>query len=148
MAEGKMMPASFLDTNIFLYAAMHELPLNDMHKRPVADRLVCEEDYCLSTQVLAEFYYNALKKGTKKLTHREASDWVEQMALQPCVTVDFNLVRAGAALADSYQISYWDGAILAAAHDLGAEILYTEDLNHGQKYGSVTVINPFLPVSQ
>ena len=136
----------FLDTNVFLYAAMHDLPLVDEHKRPEAVRLVQEEDYCISTQVLAEFYYNALKKGKKKLTHIEANGWMEQMINQPCLTINADLVRAGAALADRYQISYWDGAILAAAHELGAETLYTEDLNNGQTYGSVTAINPFKPL--
>ena len=43
-----------------------------------------------------------------------------------------------------YQISYWDAAIIVAAGELGAAILYTEDLNHGQAYGTVTAINPFL----
>ncbi len=46
-------------------------------------------------------------------------------------------------MSERYKISYWDGAILAAAEQLGAPILYTEDLNDGQTYGSVTVINPF-----
>ena len=140
------MPFCFLDTNVFLYAAMHDLPLADEYKRPEAVRLVQEEDYCISTQVLAEFYYNALKKGKKKLTHDEAIGWMEQMTYQPCLPVDANLVSAGTALADRYQISYWDGAILAAAHDLGADTLYTEDLNHGQKYGNVTAINPFIEI--
>jgi predicted nucleic acid-binding protein len=143
MAEGYVMPNAFLDTNVFLYAAMHRLPEKDVHKRPIADRLVYEEDYCLSTQVLAEFYYNALKKGEVKMTHAEATAWMDRMLLQPCVTVDVNLVRAGTSLADRYQVSYWDGAIIAAAHDLGATTLYTEDLNDGQRYGDVTVINPF-----
>ncbi len=43
-----------------------------------------------------------------------------------------------------HEISYWDGAIIAAAESLGASILYTEDLNHGQHYGSVRAVNPFL----
>ncbi|MDR2856590.1 MAG: PIN domain-containing protein [Novosphingobium sp.] len=137
------MPTAFLDTNVFLYAAMHRLPKEDVHKRPIADRLVYEENYCLSTQVLAEFYYNALRKGDVKMTHAEAMAWMSQMALQPCVTVDANLVRTGASLADRYQLSYWDGAIIAAAHDLGASVLYTEDLNDGQFYGDVQAINPF-----
>ena len=47
-------------------------------------------------------------------------------------------------IARRYQISYWDAAIIAAAGELGATILYTEDLNHGQAYGTVTAINPFL----
>ncbi len=41
------------------------------------------------------------------------------------------------------QIQYWDAAILVAAMRLGARVLYTEDLNHGQTYGSVRVENPF-----
>ncbi len=137
------MISCFFDTNIFLYAAMHQLPADDVHKRPIADRLLYEEDYCLSAQILAEFYYNALKKGKKKLTHEEASDWIERMMLRPCLAIDTSLVRAGTAFAERYKISYWDGAMLAAAEQLGAEICYSEDLNHGQKYGNVTVINPF-----
>ncbi|WP_245475942.1 hypothetical protein [Mesorhizobium sp. M7A.F.Ca.US.006.01.1.1] len=35
------------------------------------------------------------------------------------------------------------GAIIAAAERLGVKTLYTEDLNHGQAYGSVVAINPF-----
>ena len=36
-------------------------------------------------------------------------------------------------------------AIIAAAERLGAKVLYSEDLNHGETYGSVRVENPFLP---
>jgi predicted nucleic acid-binding protein len=61
------------------------------------------------------------------------------------VPVDAPLVKLGIAIAERYRIDYWDGAILAAAEALGAETLYTEDLNHGQLYGSVRVINPFRP---
>lgn len=38
----------------------------------------------------------------------------------------------------------WDAAIVAAAHVLGTGILYAEDLNHGQMYDGVRVVNPFL----
>jgi predicted nucleic acid-binding protein len=44
-----------------------------------------------------------------------------------------------------YQISFWDGLILAAAEAGGAEVLYTEDLSHGQRYGGVLARNPFRP---
>ena len=43
------------------------------------------------------------------------------------------------------QISFWDALIVQAAHASGAEILYSEDLSDGQRYGAVQVINPFLP---
>ncbi len=42
-----------------------------------------------------------------------------------------------------YQISFWDSLILAAAEAGGAEVLYTEDLNDGQKYVGILVRNPF-----
>jgi predicted nucleic acid-binding protein len=47
---------------------------------------------------------------------------------------------------EQYRISFWDGLILAAAESGGAEVLYTEDLNHGQQYGTVFARNPFRDV--
>jgi predicted nucleic acid-binding protein len=61
------------------------------------------------------------------------------------VWTDYPLVIAGVETALLFEISYWDGAIIAAAERLGASTLYTEDLNHSQHYGSVQAINPFLP---
>ena len=56
-----------------------------------------------------------------------------------------DLVSEAIATSQRYLINYWDAALLAAAERLEAPVLYTEDLNHQQKYGSVTVINPFRP---
>jgi predicted nucleic acid-binding protein len=42
------------------------------------------------------------------------------------------------------EVNLWDAAILAAAQELDCDTLYTEDLNHGQIYGTVRVVNPFL----
>jgi predicted nucleic acid-binding protein len=53
------------------------------------------------------------------------------------------LVRAAIALHDRYQLSYWDAAILAAAKQMGCRAVYSEDLNAGQDYDGVTVVNPF-----
>jgi predicted nucleic acid-binding protein len=33
---------------------------------------------------------------------------------------------------EQYQISFWDGLIINAAHSSSADILYTEGLNRGQ----------------
>lgn len=140
------MADAFLDTNVLLYAAMHELPLRDQPKRSVAIGLL-QQNFGISGQVLAEFYANAVGKGARPMSHREAGAWLDRLQVQSCVPVDSDLVQAGAALAARYQISYWDGAILAAAHELGAKKLYTEDLHDGQLYGDVTVINPFKPVA-
>jgi predicted nucleic acid-binding protein len=42
-----------------------------------------------------------------------------------------------------WQISLWDALMVAAARASGATELISEDLNHGQDYGGVRVINPF-----
>jgi predicted nucleic acid-binding protein len=59
------------------------------------------------------------------------------------VGTDYPLITAAVELSVRYGISYWDGAILAAAGVLEAPVLYSEDLGHGQRYGSVRVTNPF-----
>ncbi len=137
------MAGLFFDTNILLYAARHKLTGIDAAKRSIAEELIADHDFNISGQVLAEFYANAIKKGPHQLSEDEAGEWVERLAVQPCVPVDVDLVRSGMALSTRYQLSYWDGAIIAAAHESDADLLYTEDLNDGQRYGGVTAINPF-----
>jgi predicted nucleic acid-binding protein len=143
MAQRKLMAHAFYDTNIFLYAAMRGLPTCDQYKRPIAQELIGSDDYAISGQVLAEFYGNIVKKGPAPFSHDEALEWIKLMAEKPCVSVDSGIVIEGGLLAKSYKITYWDGAIVAAAHATGASKLYTEDLNDGQVYGTVKAINPF-----
>ena len=42
-----------------------------------------------------------------------------------------------------FQISYWDAAIIEAARALGCDTVLSEDLNDGQDYAGVRVLNPF-----
>jgi len=90
---------------------------------------------------MAEFYAVSLKK--KYLTEAMAAQWIETLADMPVVDVDSKLVVEGVALARRYKISYWDAALIAASQRGGAEILYTEDLSHGQTYDGIRVVNPF-----
>ena len=97
----------------------------------------------LSGQVLAEFYVNVTRKPETSLSVIEIDRWMRVLSRYPMTPVDDSLVKTGIATARRYQIHYYDAAILAAAERLGAGTLYTEDLNHGQRYGSVLVQNPF-----
>ena len=62
----------------------------------------------------------------------------------PFVPTDAELIQTAIELRQRFQVSYWDAAIIAAAQRLGAKTIYSEDLSHGQHYGSVQVVNPFL----
>ena len=138
-----MSAEAFVDTNVLLYAASGALRYPDKHKR--AWEIIGPADYAISAQVLAEFFVNAQKSkpGQTPLSGSEAASWVERLTTLEVVPVDSAIVQHGVAYALRYQISYWDAALIAAAESISARILYTEDLNHKQKYGSVTAINPF-----
>jgi predicted nucleic acid-binding protein len=101
-------------------------------------------NFGISAQVLQEFYTTSTRKPDKPLSPIEALEWLERLEQQPCIVIDPSLIRVAIATSQLYRISYWDAAIIAAAEFLGAETVFTEDLNHGQTYGSVRVVNPFL----
>ena len=135
--------ACFLDTNVLIYAATAKH--DDPRKFEIAERLVGSEAFGVSGQILAEFYVNVVNKPAVPLSEEEAEQWVDFLSQYPVAGVDDAIVRQGIAYARSFKIKYWDAAIIAAAERLKAPILYTEDLNHDQLYGSVRVVNPFRP---
>ena len=131
-----------LDTNVLVYAVgkrgQHE------EKRTRARELVRTQKFGISGQILQEFYVTVTRKAKRPETSVSALRWIEQLEKQPCVSIDASLVKISIEISQRYQISYWDAAVIAAAERLGATTLYTEDLNHGQSYGPVRAINPFV----
>jgi predicted nucleic acid-binding protein len=115
---------TFFDTNVQLFAEYSR-----------SDRIL------LSTQVVQEFY----AAGSQKLAMPKTELRQATLALAdlPLVIVDTAQISAAIDLEDRYSVSFWDALILAAAQSGGADVLFTEDLNHGQQYGSVLVRNPF-----
>lgn len=130
----------FLDTNILLYAA--STAKAEEQKRAKARGLLSMEGVGLSVQVQAEFYVNATAKF--KLSHAKVVGILESLDSYPVLAVTEAVFWAALQLKERYKLSYWDSAILAAALELGCHTVYSEDLNHGQSYAGVRVINPFL----
>jgi predicted nucleic acid-binding protein len=132
---------AFVDSNILVYAASRDL--SEKAKKAKALELIASTEFGISAQVLAEFYSVSTRKVAVPLAAAAAMEWIELLEQQPCVAIDAGLVKRGAALSARYQISYWDGAIIAAAEALGAPVVYSEDMGNGQSYGAVRVVNPF-----
>lgn len=132
---------AFLDTNILVYAAAGGE--GEEVKRRQALRLIADYNFGLSAQVLQEFYVTVVRKIDEPLRPADALEWIEQLEAFPCQPIEPSLIKIGVEISQRYQISYWDGAVIAAAESLGAETLFTEDLSHDQRYGSVRVVNPF-----
>lgn len=137
-----MIAEAFFDTNVLVYAAIGHKSEPRKYDRSL--QLIETEDYCTSVQVLQEFYVNVVRKSDEPLSPDDAAEWVATISRKPCQDLDRAIVFRGIENSMRYRISYWDGAIIAAAERLGAKTLYTEDLNHRQLYGTVTAINPFI----
>ncbi|SOE16801.1 predicted nucleic acid-binding protein [Hoeflea halophila] len=134
------MNAAFFDTNIVAYAA-HSTAA-DATKRDLARRLMQTREVTTSTQVMMELY-QVLRR---KLAYgaEAAMQWIQTLQNDNVVAVSpVDVVRA-MEISHRHSISHWDGLILVAAQRADLEIVYSEDLNHGQAYGSVRVCNPFL----
>ena len=134
----------FLDTNVLVYAVSSAEA--DAPKRARALDLVRQSDFGLSAQVLQEFYVTVTRKIRKPLAPELAVALMDEYRVFPTVPTDYPLIVAAVEVSLRHGISYWDGAIVAAAEVLEAEVLYTEDLNHGQQYGQVRAVNPFLGI--
>ena len=132
----------FFDTNVLVYAASSSPA--DRAKRMRALKLIRESDFGLSAQVLQEFYVTVTRKFSKPLAPEAAVALMDAYRVFPTVPTDYPLIVSAVEVSLKHGVSYWDGAIIAAAQVLGAGTLYTEDLNHGQLYETVRVVNPFL----
>jgi len=131
----------FFDTNVLVYAATGAGA--EIAKRRRALDLIASEEFCTSAQVLQEFFVTVVRKAARPLPPAKALEWIEQWAVFPCQPIDRALVQIAIEISERFKISYWDAAILAAADAQGARTVYSEDLNDGQQYGRVRVINPF-----
>lgn len=139
-----MTARSFIDTNIFVYAA-DESP-ESQPKHDVATTFLAERrsDLVVSTQVLAEFYVVATRKLRPPVPEDRAAAAVQGMASLEVVQVDLSLVLAAIALSRAAALSLWDALMIAAARSAKCSQIVTEDLSHGQMIDGVTVHNPFL----
>lgn len=138
-----MSDKSFVDTNILVYA--HDRAAGRKHDRArelIAD-LWHEKRGVISTQVLQEFYVNVRRKATRPLGATEAARVLQDYLSWEVVVNDGPAVLEAIAVEERYKISFWDALIVQAANSAGAALLYSEDLNDGQRYSSVTVENPF-----
>ena len=131
----------FIDTNVWVYALTEQ----DHAKKKIAAELIsktCLEDtICVNAQVLKEFANFAFKR-TKKSAD-EINAMLKKMSSYSFVPDTKELVMQAVALKERYDVGFYDSLMLSAANKAKCDVIYTEDLNSGQKYGAVTAINPF-----
>jgi len=133
-----------LDTNVLVYAFSNSG--RDAAKARIAREWINREDWGITVQVLQEFYVNAVRTP-HQISHDDALAMIEEIASsRPVLGVDLALMRLALQIKRRYAIAYWDAAVIAGARRLGATVLVSEDLSHGQDYGGVRVLNPFVAI--
>jgi predicted nucleic acid-binding protein len=132
----------FVDTNILVYA--HDITQGAKHgrARELVSSLWESGDGVLSTQVLQELCVTVRRKVARPLSSGSTRKLLEDYMKWPMVVNTADSVLEALDLESRYQLSFWDALIVQAAASCGAEILYSEDLADGQKYGDVRVVNP------
>jgi len=132
---------AFVDTNVLVYAADERSPLD--RKTVVARELMLGRRLQLSAQVLNEFVVSARNPQKLNLSQEKEREWLAEWLRLPVAPLTVELFQAALALHFRFQISHWDALIVASALETGCETLYSEDLNDGQDYDGVRVVNPF-----
>ncbi|CAN5764636.1 PIN domain-containing protein [soil metagenome] len=132
---------AFVDTNVFVYAVDTADPAKQAAASELLDEL--KGRVAVSAQVLNEYYVVVTRKLAHPQSTEQAERSVRSLARLPVIGIDQELVLAAVSLSRVSQLSLWDAAIVAAAHRAGCGWLYSEDLNAGQVFDDVTVVDPF-----
>ena len=101
-------------------------------------------DAVISYQVVQEFFNVALAKSPSRLSHPDAQV-ILQDVFRPLQIVppSFTLISDAIRIQERYRLSWYDSLIVSAAQHAGCSVLYSEDLQHGQRFGAVLVQDPF-----
>jgi predicted nucleic acid-binding protein len=136
----------FIDTNLFVYTIDKKDLVKQAIARKFVRKVVDEHIPVISTQVIQEFYVVATAKLNadpviiKNIVHN-----FHNMEL---VQIDLELIEQAIDISVLSKISFWDSLIIAAAEKSNCEYVVSEDLNAGQLYRGVKLINPFTEKGQ
>lgn len=133
----------FVDTNILVY----RLDSSEQEKQSQADAwhafLWQRRLGRLSFQVLQELYATLRKGKGLGLNRETARDIVADYFEWRPIPINQEILRRAWVVEERYRLSWWDALIVSAAQTAGCPILLTDDLQHGQDFNGVRVLNPF-----
>lgn len=132
---------AFFDTNVIVYAYDAMAGVKQMRAISLIEQHARERSFFVSTQVLQESYVNLVRK--RFLEPALALRVIESISTGRVVPADAASALRGLQLSQRYQLSPWDGLIVQAALDAGCTNLFSEDMQAGQRFGELEVVNPF-----
>ena len=137
------MSSVFIDTNVLVYAFDADSGLKFERAQSILKDCWNNQTGILSTQVLEEFYVTVTKKLPSKMDKQSARNIVQVYKAWSAQPITPDDIIDASEFEEQNQLSFWDSLIITVAQKTGAETLYSEDMQDGQKFGSLTIVNPF-----
>jgi predicted nucleic acid-binding protein len=135
----------FLDTNIFVYSVTDDDPAKARIATELIRKGLTTHKGAVSYQVVQEFFNLALKRFERRMNFEDRQEYLARV-FRPLLKIHSSLALYEEALRlhTANKLQWYDALIVGAARESGCAILYSEDLQHGQKFGSLKIVNPFL----
>jgi predicted nucleic acid-binding protein len=138
----------FLDTNIFVYSFDRQAVAKSRRATELIRSALKTRKGIVSYQVVQEFFQAALQRFSSPMKADEAEHYFGTV-FRPLLSVHSSpaLYLEGIHLQGRYRLSWYDSLIVAAAIQAECQILMTEDLQHGQRFGDLRIENPFVTIA-
>jgi predicted nucleic acid-binding protein len=135
----------FLDTNVFVYSFDRSAPAKARRALQLIRGAIETRKGIVSHQVVQEFFNVALRRFAKPMTLADAEQYLATV-FRPLIAVHSSQALYGEALllSDRFSLSWYDSLIVAAAIEGQCSVLYSEDLQSGQRFEDLEIQNPFL----
>lgn len=136
-------PLTFVDSNILVYANDADAGTKQDEARKRLAELWRTGAGLLSVQVLQETYVNVTQKLAQPVSPAAARSLILAYKAWPTHAPDADALLRASEVAERHRIAFWDALIVVSASAMGAQVLLTEDLTHGQTIEGVRVVDPF-----
>jgi predicted nucleic acid-binding protein len=135
----------FLDTNIFVYSFDQSAVVKARKATQLIRKALTTQKGIVSYQVVQEFFNVALRRFSRPMKLSDAQQYLGTV-FRPLLTVHSSPALYAEALDLQAQsgLSWYDSLIVSSAIQAQCDFLFTEDLQHGQRFGNLRVANPFL----
>lgn len=132
---------AFVDTNVIVYAHDRMDHVKRDRARALLETLALDGSLTVSTQVLQESYSVLVRKAL--VEPGKALFAVEKLAAARVVGSNADFVLDALRLVQRFRLSVWDALIVQAALAARCTTLFTEDMQAGQRFGELEIVNPF-----
>lgn len=138
----------FVDTNILVYARDSSEVDKQAKAKQWLTHLWKNESGRISVQVMNEYYVTVTQKLNPGLSREQARADLRALTVWQPLEISTTLIESAWEIQDQYGYSWWDTLVITAALFLDCRYLLSEDMQHEQHIGNLTIINPFLAGSE